>query len=349
VRTLKTILLGLVALVILLVIGGLLLPSSVQVQRKIAIDAPPPAVFEVVNSFKRFNEWSPWYELDPAARYVYSGPEKGVGARFEWQSEKPEVGSGSQEIIASQPYEVVRTKLDFGSQGIAEAQISILPAGQGSDVTWSFESQFGYDLLQRYFGLLYDRWVGSDYEKGLANLKALVESGAAPPAAQAMQISVATVEPVDIVAIEGTASLDPAHITQSLEAAYGKLAEFMRANGLEQSAARIAINRFYDESGWGFDAAVPYKPSSDARTRAEKAAGGGPIKVMRTYAGQIVKGTHVGPHAGLADAYRQLEDYMAANKLEPNGQSWEQYVTEPGSTSEGELRTDVFMPVKPQG
>jgi len=349
VRTLKTILLGLVALIILLVIGGLLLPSSVQVQRKVAVDAPPPAVFELVNSFKRFNEWSPWYELDPAARYVYSGPEKGVGARFEWQSQKPEVGSGSQEIVASQPYELVRTKLDFGSQGIAEAQMTILPAGPGSEVTWSFEAQFGYDLLQRYFGLLYDRWIGSDYEKGLANLKTLVESGAAPPTAQAMQISLVTVEPFDIVAIEGIASLDPAHITQALAGAYGKLAEFMRANGLEQSAARIAINRFYDESGWGFQAAVPYKASGDARARAQKAANGGPIRLTRTYAGQIVRGTHLGPHAGLPDAYRQLEDYMAANKLEPNGQSWEQYVTEPGNSPESEMRTDVYMPVKPQG
>lgn len=349
-RVLKAILIGLVALFVLLVIGGLLLPSSTQVQRTTVIEAPPTAVFEVINSFKRFNEWSPWYELDPAARYVYSGPEQGVGARFEWASEKPEVGSGSQEIIASVPNERVRTRLDFGSQGMAEAEIAIVPAGDASEVTWGFEAQFGYDLVQRYLGLLYERWIGADYEKGLANLKAVVEGGAAAPAtAQAMQISLASVEPLDVVSIDGTTSLDPGQISRALDTAYGQIADFMKANGLEQAAARLAINRFYDESGWGFEAAVPFKASAQTTTRAQKAADGGPIKVTRTYAGQIVKGTHVGPHEGLADAYRQLEDYMAANKLEPNGPSWEQYVTEPSATAPEQQRTDVFMPVKPQG
>jgi len=350
VKILKTILFGLLALVVLLVIGGLLLPSSAHVQRTITINAPPSAVFDVVNSFKRFNEWSPWYELDPAARYVYSGPDQGVGARFEWASEKPEVGAGSQEIIASEPDKRVRAKLDFGPQGTAEAELAIVPIEPGSEVTWSFDAQFGYNLMQRYFGLLFDRWIGADFEKGLAKLKALVENeSAVPEPAAAMQISVATVSPMDIVSLEGTTSLDPDAIAQALDAAYGRIAEFMKANGLEQSAARLAINRFYDESGWGFEAAVPFKASDEVKAKAQNAANGGAIKVAQTYSGQIVRGTHVGPYSGLPDAYRQLEDYMASNGLEPNGSSWEQYLTEPGSGPDEQLRTEVFMPVKPQG
>lgn len=346
-RILKRILLGFVVLFALLVVVGLFLPSSARVQRATTIAAPPSAVFAVVNGFKRFNEWSPWYELDPAARYVYSGPEQGVGARLEWSSDKPEVGSGSLQIVASEPDTRVRNTLDFGSQGTAEAEISIVPAEQGSEVTWSFEAQFGFNLLDRYFGLLFDKWIGRDYEKGLAKLKELVEkdTGGAPPAAR-LEIVEAEVAPIDIVALEGTTSLDPGAISQALAAAYGKLGAFMQTNGLRQSAARVAITRFYDESGWGFEAAVPYTGSDEARAKA-KAAGSG-IKVAQTYAGKVVKATHIGPYEGLPDTYRQLEDYVAANKLEPNGQSWEQYVTDPQSTPPEQLRTDVFMPVKPQ-
>ena len=131
--------------------------------------------------------------------------------------------------------------------------------------------------------------------------------------------------------------------------AYGTIGEFMRANGLEQSAARLAITRFYDESGWGFEAAVPFKSSDDARAKAQSAANGGQVRLARTYAGRVVKGVHIGPHENLPDAYRQLEDYMAANRLEPNGPSWEQYVTDQPNTPPEKLRTEVFMPVKPQG
>lgn len=348
-KILKRILLGFVILLALLVLVGLLLPSSAHVQRSTTITAPPSAVFEVVNSFKRFNEWSPWYELDPAARYVYSGPEQGVGARFEWTSEKPEVGSGSQEIIASEPDKRVRSKLDFGSQGTAEAEISIVPVDQGSEVTWSLDSQFGFNLLHRYFGLLFDQWFGADYEKGMAKLKALLEKDAAGPTPEAkLEIVVAAVAPIDIVSVEGTTSLDPNAIAQALARAYSKVGDFMQANGLEQSAAKVAITRFYDESGWGFEAAVPYQGSDEAKAKARAADGGG-VKVAQTYSGKVVKATHVGPYAGLPDTYRQLEDYVAASKLEPNGQSWEQYVTDPQRTPPEQLRTDVFMPVKPQG
>jgi hypothetical protein len=35
----------------------------------------------------------------------------------------------------------------------------------------------GVNPVGRWMGLMMDRWVGADYERGLANLKALVEGG----------------------------------------------------------------------------------------------------------------------------------------------------------------------------
>ena len=50
----------------------------------------------------------------------------------------------------------------------------------GTDVIWSFRSSLG-NPLERWMGLLYDKWIGPDYEKGLIKLKALVEKEAASP------------------------------------------------------------------------------------------------------------------------------------------------------------------------
>ena len=47
--------------------------------------------------------------------------------------------------------------------------------GDGTHVTWSFDSDMGAGPIGRYFGLLMDRMVGPDFEGGLANLKALAE------------------------------------------------------------------------------------------------------------------------------------------------------------------------------
>lgn len=344
-KAIKRILVGLLVLILILALVGLALPSRAHVERSISIAATPATVFELVNGFKRFNEWSPWYDYDPAARYTYSGPEQGVGARLEWKSDKPEVGSGSQQIVASEPDQRVRYQLDFGDQGTAESEISIAPSEAGSQVRWSFDTEFGYNLPMRYFGLLFDRLIGADYEKGLARLKALAEADAAQPAPGAkLEITLEEVPAVDLASVEGTVSLDPTAIAQTLGGAYEQIGAFMKNHGLRQDGARLAINRFYDESGWGFEAAIPIAGSPAAKAKA--AASGGLVKLGQGYSGQAVKGTHIGPYADLPDTYRQLEDYVAENGLESNGRSWEQYVSEPGKIPQEELRTDVYLPVK---
>jgi len=161
---LKRILLGLTALAAVLVLVGLFLPASAHVERSTTIDAPPATVFALVNGFRSFNRWSPWAERDPEAEYLYEGPDSGVGAKMSWTSLNPQVGTGSQVITASQPYQRVETHLDFGSQGTAEAFFNLEPAESGTTVSWGFDTDFGMNLVSRYMGLMFDSWVGADYE-----------------------------------------------------------------------------------------------------------------------------------------------------------------------------------------
>jgi hypothetical protein len=179
-RILKLAFLVIAGLVGLLLVVGLFLPTAAHVERSIATKASAATVYGIVSGFGRFNEWSPWFDLDPQARYTYSGPESGVGARMEWTSEKPDVGAGSQQIVAVESGRSVTTQLDFGPQGQAMAKLDITPEANGSRITWIFDTSFEGNYLGRYFGLFFDRWIGADYEQGLASLKALAES--TPPA-----------------------------------------------------------------------------------------------------------------------------------------------------------------------
>lgn len=173
---LKKLLVGLAVLIVLVIGVGLVLPSKVEVSREIVIKAPVEDVFAVVNRLDRFQEWSPWYEYDPAADYTISGPEQGgVGQVLSWRSEHENVGSGSQEIVESVENQRVATALDFGDMGQAMAAFELAPQGEATQITWSFETEMGANPLMRYMGLMMDGWVGADYEKGLAKLKGLVE------------------------------------------------------------------------------------------------------------------------------------------------------------------------------
>ena len=175
-RLLKALLYLVLALVALFLLVGLFLPKTAQVERSITTSASPATVYSLVDGFKRFNEWSPWARIDPATTYTYSGPETGVGARMEWASAHPDVGKGSQEVIDVRPGQSVTSKLDFGMDNPTTSTINLEPAGTGTRVTWTLDSDFSGSLVGRYFGLALDRMVGPDYEKGLAQLKAVAES-----------------------------------------------------------------------------------------------------------------------------------------------------------------------------
>lgn len=167
----------LLVLLILLVVIGLLLPSSAHVERSIEIDAPPAQVFPQVNDLHAFHAWSPWAAVDSNMQYSFEGPEQGVGARMQWHSGQSEAASGSMQIVRSDPPHEVETKLDFGGKGGGTAVFVLTPLDNGkTQVSWRFDTRFGWDLFGRYVGLMLDRIVGASYEKGLQTLKQRVES-----------------------------------------------------------------------------------------------------------------------------------------------------------------------------
>lgn len=169
-------LVGLVlALVVIVFGGGLLLPDAAHVERSITIQRPPAQVFGHLDSFARFQEWSPWgKDYDPTTVVTLSGPERGPGARMEWRGEK---SSGAQEITAVTPQERVDIALDFGTEGKAKAAFLLSPEGDGGTrLTWSFDSSAEGSPIGRWFGLAMDSLLGPYYETGLTRLKALIET-----------------------------------------------------------------------------------------------------------------------------------------------------------------------------
>ena len=174
-RIVKRLLAAILILVIALVAVSYLLPRDIKVARSIEINAPASEVFAQVNGLKAGADWSPWLKRDPDVQLTYSGPDTGVGSKLEWTSEHPQVGSGKQEIVESIENEKVLTALDFGDMGTATAAFILIENNGVTTITWDMETDMGMNPIGRYMGLMMDKWVGADYEKGLANLKALVE------------------------------------------------------------------------------------------------------------------------------------------------------------------------------
>ncbi|AOE50563.1 SRPBCC family protein [Kangiella sediminilitoris] len=177
-KILKNLLLIIAAIAIVLIVVGFFLPQTAHVERSITIDASRDTVFQKVNSFEDYNSWSPWFERDPNAAYQYSGPDSGVGAKMSWQSDNPQVGNGTQEIIESDYPEYVKAEIYFGEEPEPSyAEFIIEEVGiQKTKLTWTFDIDFGSNLIGRYYGIFMDDMLGPEYQKGLRSLKQQIES-----------------------------------------------------------------------------------------------------------------------------------------------------------------------------
>ena len=86
---------------------------------------------------------------------------------------------GRMEIVESVPASHVRIKLDFTRPMEAHnvAEFSIVPEGDAQRVTWAMHGPQPY--IGKVIGLVFsvDRMVGSDFERGLRNLKRISEQG----------------------------------------------------------------------------------------------------------------------------------------------------------------------------
>lgn len=164
----------LLALLVIFMGGAYVLPGEVVVERQITIAALPGKVFNIVGDLRRFKDFSPWADIDPDLQYTFEGPPIGIGQKMSWSSTHPELGTGSQTVVDYQPNIRFATTLDFGEMGDAIAYWNFVPVGSDTKVTWGFKSLLR-NPLERWMGLLFDRWIGADYEKGLAKLKEIAE------------------------------------------------------------------------------------------------------------------------------------------------------------------------------
>jgi uncharacterized protein YndB with AHSA1/START domain len=165
-----------VALVVLLLAVGMLLPSQFKVQRTLQIAAPADRVYALIADPREWKRWSVWNQRDPNMQVEYSGSPAGAGARWSWRSDTE--GQGAMHFTDAVANERIVYQLSFPEFGMRSTGVLALqPAANGVNVTWTNEGDMGSSPVNRWFGVFMDRLVGPDFEAGLANLKRLAEAG----------------------------------------------------------------------------------------------------------------------------------------------------------------------------
>jgi hypothetical protein len=170
-----------VAIALVVLVIGLLAyastrPDSFSVRRSTLIGAPAERIFPLIANLKSMNTWNPFVEPDPAIKIAYTGPDSGKGAAHTW-SGNSKVGAGRIEITDATPSSRVALQLDMIKPMKAHnaVEFTLQPNGNGTLVTWTMSGN--QPLMAKVMNVFIDcdRMVGSQFEKGLASLKTIVE------------------------------------------------------------------------------------------------------------------------------------------------------------------------------
>jgi len=330
---------GITGFIVLLILVGLALPRHARVSVETQIDAHAATVFSLINDFRRFSLWSPWFDTDPNARIVYSGPARGVGATITWDGSI--IGTGTQVITESRPFEYVAVAINPGESGAAKSRFELSGVDGTTTVAWSFETDYGLNIVGRYFALMLGGVVRRDYAEGLAALKDLAES---LPGADfsGIEIEHIVVAATGIAYLPTTSVPEPAAISEAMGDAYFKILSFIDKHGLAEAGAPMSIMRSFSGSELLFDAAIPVRGISDATP-----GDGVAVRIGQTYAGNVIRVRHIGSYRLLGTTHRKIGAYLAALGIERAGDAWESYVSDPTRVAESKLLTYVYYPIKP--
>jgi Polyketide cyclase / dehydrase and lipid transport len=168
-----------VVVVILVLLAIVAMQSSdFRVERKATIPASPAEVFAQVHDLHKWQAWSPWERVDPEMKRTYSGPAAGTGASYAWLGNR-NVGEGRMTIAECRPNDLIRIKLEFFKpfKATNTAEFTFVPQGNSQTaVTWSMFGPKNFFAKALHMFCSMDKMIGGEFDKGLANLKAVVES-----------------------------------------------------------------------------------------------------------------------------------------------------------------------------
>lgn len=144
--------------------------SRFTLTRATTMRTSPHRVHDLIEDFRQWRSWSPWEEVDPDLRREYTGPDRGVGARYAWAGNS-KAGVGHMEITGSTP-ERIDIDLVFEKPFKArnDTVFTLEPQGEMTRVSWTMTGD--RNPVMALMGRLYfDKAIAKDFDRGLASLR----------------------------------------------------------------------------------------------------------------------------------------------------------------------------------
>jgi uncharacterized protein YndB with AHSA1/START domain len=147
-----------------------------KIEKSIEINKSPELVFEYLRLTENQDNFSVWNMTDPNMKKTHQGIDGTIGFIYSWDSNMKNVGAGEQEITGIEEGKSIDYTIRFfrPMQNTAKSKFQITGSlNESTTVAWIFESPSRFPML--LFAPIFKIMLGKDIQKGLINLKSILE------------------------------------------------------------------------------------------------------------------------------------------------------------------------------
>ncbi|MEL6945811.1 MAG: SRPBCC family protein, partial [Bacteroidota bacterium] len=296
---------------------GILAPKEMTVARSVVVDAPAATVYKYISTFEQTNRWQPWMQLDPSMKSGINGTDGEVGTTYWWEG-NGDVGKGEQVVKAIVPNKSVEVDLRFiepwESSALAKTELEEVEGG--TKVTWGFSSPMSFPM--NIMGLFMTGALEADYDKGLANLKTLVEEE--KDKAPAYEVRTVDFPATQLVALRKEMPIS--EMGTFIQTEMPKIGEAVIGKNIEMAGTAMALTYKWDQENEMTETAVAIPVNGEQNV-------GGDYEFIEIAEGKALVIDYYGEYDGSVVAHEAMDAYLAANGLSFKMPVIEEYVTDP--------------------
>jgi len=146
-----------------------------------------------------------------------------------------------------------------------------------------------------------------------------------------------TLEPKTIIYLKGNSTWDKA--LESLIDAYKSVYALLDKQDIPRAGPAMTIYTQADDTGFGFQAAVPIAGAPKDLPKGDVAVGQSP-------SGKALKFVHRGSYDSMDNTYEAITNYLDEKRLEAADVFVEEYQTDPVTTDEDKFVVTIYVPIK---
>lgn len=305
-----------------------------HVARSITINCSADEAFRKVKDFGTWTQWSPWLPADPDAVVTVSDDPANVDSHYHWEGDL--VGEGHMTNLALNEPQSIRQRLDFIKPWKSTSEITwtFEPVGEGTKVTWIMAGSLPWFLFWMKGQM--QGYISMDYDRGLLNLKSLIESGSIPS-----HTEVKAIQKIDRLRMFGASGrCHLSEIGPAMGQSFGKAEAAFDQEGVVRSGDRISVYTHLSVAKGIFSYISGFVVDHSATCP----AGLVEWSVPNTNAYVV---SHKGPYRHLGNAWSIANQHVRYKKLKMRKSGdFEIYRTTPDQVAETEVVTDIYLPLK---